>query len=201
MFVVSTKVSGKESLEKILDAIEDIPTKAVSVALNRWKLVLGSEIKKALTGGVLKRRTGKLLRSNDPFKNLVVEQTGKGKFTVELVNAEIYGAALETGDLVPASPGATRLTIPLPQVSGYPDKPTPLKRFKKTFVQPTKSPGPPDRFTVYWKRTKKEAIPIYVLQWQSQLPERPWFATAVEAALPRLPAMFDKALKNFGPLS
>lgn len=183
MYVIQYGLKGVDEVKGALQRAGQLPRRRMREILNKWRFALASKITSNLTGGVVNKRTGNLLKTVRPHQNLTVVETSENNYLVTFKNKiAVYGVPLETGGTI--TPKSSRyLTIPLRQrTSG---KPIPITRYKNKFFRPSKRN--PENLIAYWRKTKNAApVPIFVLAKKVELPEYPWFSSAVEAAIPLL---------------
>lgn len=188
MYVVKYELKGYENVVGMLQRSGQIPRKRMLDVLNKWRFILASKITSNLSGGVVRRRTGNLLKSVNPHQNLTVIESDDNTYIVAFKNKiAAYGVPLEKGATV--LPRTKQfLAVPLLERKGGKARPLPLSRYKNKFFRPSKSN--PEDVVVYWRKAKAEKpVPIYVLKKKVELPSYPWFSTAVEEAMPNLRAL------------
>jgi len=190
VFVIKYDLKGKDAFAAAIPGMLLLPRNKVKGALNKWRLSLSNQIVSSLSNKTLRKRTGDLFRSAADRSALTIVETGSDTFTVKFKNTLIsYAYAHETGATI--TPKTSKfLAIPLKSVSGS-ARPKPLSSYKNTFIR--KSRFGADGYTVYEKMASGRAVPIFILRKKAVLPKRPWFAEAVERAIPSLRKIIEKS--------
>lgn len=182
MYVIKYALSGTDDVTGLLKRAGEVPQRRLRGILNKWRFAVASKIVKNLSGGAVQKRSGKLLQSVNPHSNLTIVETGENSFLLTFKNKlAVYATTLETGGTVKPTT-SEYLAIPLPPTNKK--RPTRLRRYKNTFIRPSKKDS--QDLVVYWRKKREKPVPIYLLKKEVEIPETKWFSKSVEEAMPSL---------------
>ena len=191
MFIIEVKVPNQQKIFAWYEKeLPKVAKRIMREAVKEWKTELSESLKESLSGGVINAQTKRLLKVAK-VSNIVARETDDG-FEVYLKHVPPYGAIHETGGTIRPRSGGY-LAIPIGPAKKAKVKMTP-RRYKNTFLLPYRGVRGAAEidWVVMWKKSKTEVVPIFLYTKQVDLPSRPWFATAVRDAWPKLLPLVKK---------